>query len=408
LKLDNLLNNKKIKFSKFSENILNFKEGSSIKGNITKILNDKVIINIKGEFIEAKVNDINQDDLGKTIDFNVESIEDGIIKLKKKSDNNIKEISKYVLSDFNDSDISKDNNKILINNAKNSKIINVLKENGIEISPEILDKLNEILSSSKVLDLEKAVFFAINNVENSEKNINTLLDIVDNKFDLSETFDDIKLDFDNIDNKDLKEKLNTIFKKNFIIDPKINLNKEELNKIYNEINKNIDAIKNFVENQEFSNKDSLMNKIEMIQNTLSFLDDLTDINSYIQIPLKIFDKKSKGELFVLKRDKNKKKIDPKDVSMVISLDTENIGVVDSIINVKNKNISVNMAVSEKKVVNAFKKGQQKLYKMLNSKGYNLVDFKCKLKSEEINLVNFERIVRTENNKNIKNKIDYRL
>ena len=122
----------------------------------------------------------------------------------------------------------------------------------------------------------------------------------------------------------------------------------------------------------------------------------------------MLDKEKTGELYILKREKDRRRINPENATILISLDTDNIGQVDSLVSLDKKNISVSMMLSDKRVADFIKKNQKDLYKSLIVKEYRLVDFKCRIKDKEVDIININEIADEEIDKKINNRIDYRL
>jgi len=109
----------------------------------------------------------------------------------------------------------------------------------------------------------------------------------------------------------------------------------------------------------------------------------------------------------LKRDPRKKKLDPNNITVFISLDTENLGQVDSLISINKKNVSVNMRVRDRGIIDFIKENYRELYDRMADKGYKLVDLKYRLTDEQANIMNIEEITEKIQYGN-RVSIDYRL
>lgn len=157
----------------------------------------------------------------------------------------------------------------------------------------------------------------------------------------------------------------------------------------------LDVIKSAIEHSNPANKDELLNKIDNLQGNLKFINELNNHSTYIQIPLKMFDKNTTGELYVLKKGSRGKKIDPQNASVLVSLNTQNLGQVDSLISVNKKNISLNLRVEDQSIISFIKENYIELYNSLRAKGYKLVDAKYRLIDERINVINADRTMKKE-------------
>jgi len=115
----------------------------------------------------------------------------------------------------------------------------------------------------------------------------------------------------------------------------------------------------------------------------------------VQIPLSIFNKSTTGELYMLKRGSKSKKLDPSNVTVLISLDSNNIGRIDTLLSIDKKNISTNFRLENSDVFKVLKENHKMLYTSLIEKGFRLVDFTYRLMNEPISIINFESEAKKE-------------
>ena len=165
--------------------------------------------------------------------------------------------------------------------------------------------------------------------------------------------------------------------------------------LYKDINNVLDIIRDTVSLSDNAMKDQLINKTDSMQNMIRFINDLNSHSTFLQIPLKILDQNTNCEIYVLKKNSGKKRIDPGNVTAYISLETTNIGKVDTLINLNKKNISINMIVENDSVRDFVKMGHNLLYKSLTEKGYNLSDLKCRVACEDVNIINANSVMNKE-------------
>lgn len=119
----------------------------------------------------------------------------------------------------------------------------------------------------------------------------------------------------------------------------------------------------------------LMNEKTKLQDNLSDINDFKIFNTisskyyYMDIPMNIVESQYNFKL-IIKDDRNTgKKIDSRNVSMVISLKTNNIGVVDAYIKIKDKNMYLNFK-AEKPWIKLLDAGKNSILKELSELGYN--------------------------------------
>lgn len=161
--------------------------------------------------------------------------------------------------------------------------------------------------------------------------------------------------------------------------------------LYKEIFHKLEIIRQSISASSVPSRDDIIQRVDDLENNLKLLNEINDHNTYVQIPLNIRDKNTTGELYVLKRDPKKKKIDPENVTVFISLNTGNLGQIDSLISFNKKNISIHMRVVDKQIFDFIKEGYKDLYNRLSAKGYRLVDLKYRLMEKKANLLNVNEV-----------------
>jgi len=73
----------------------------------------------------------------------------------------------------------------------------------------------------------------------------------------------------------------------------------------------------------------------------------------------------------LKRNNGRKRIDPQNATVFLSLDTENLGQVDSLISVNKKNVSLNFSLKKNEIIDYIKEKYIQLMKDWPKKAINL-------------------------------------
>ncbi|MCX7710390.1 MAG: flagellar hook-length control protein FliK [Clostridia bacterium] len=184
---------------------------------------------------------------------------------------------------------------------------------------------------------------------------------------------------------------------------------EDMNvhKLYKDLLSKIETIRENLQQNNTQNNRELMHKLDNLESNIKFISEINNFNSYVQIPLNMNNNNTTGELYVLKRDSRRKKIDPENATMFISLNTENMGQVDSLIGINKKNVSVNMRVEEQSIIDFVKQNHKALYERLQQKGYKLVDFKYRLIEEQASVLNINSLAKKETESN-RNSIDFRI
>lgn len=135
--------------------------------------------------------------------------------------------------------------------------------------------------------------------------------------------------------------------------------------------------------------------VNNLESNVNFINQLNNYSSYVQLPLSIFNQNTTGELYMLKKGSRSKKLDPSNMTVLISLDSNNIGRIDTLLSVDRRNISTNFRLENSEVFPVLKEHHKQLYNGLLEKGFRLVDFTYRLMDEPINIVNFEAEAKKE-------------
>ena len=178
-------------------------------------------------------------------------------------------------------------------------------------------------------------------------------------------------------------------------------------KLYKGLVHKLENLREVTAQANISAKTEIFNKIDSLSDNLRFLNEINNQNTYAQIPIQMGSHKTTGELYILKRDSKRKKINPEDATLFLSLSTQNIGQVESLISIRKKNVSIQMRVEDKQIIDFIKENYKELYLLLGEKGFKLVDVKYKLIDEPSNPVNIQKLADRHLNVNGRS-IDYRL
>ncbi|MHB8061215.1 MAG: flagellar hook-length control protein FliK [Ruminiclostridium sp.] len=178
---------------------------------------------------------------------------------------------------------------------------------------------------------------------------------------------------------------------------KIDQNSDEINpvKLYKNMDAALQTLKSSINQLPMAMQETAMNIANNLESNVNFINQLNSYSSYVQIPLSIFNQNTTGELYMLKKGSKSKKLDPSKMTILISLDSNNIGRIDTLLSVDKKNISTNFRLESSKVFEVLRENHKQLYTSLLEKGYRLVDFTYRLMDEPINIVNFEAEAKKE-------------
>ena len=347
---DNTLNREileKTLKQEYSKDVIDYKNNSNNDINDMKEVKDIKNINDINDIKDIKDNSINnisilsKSSTGKTIQATLikESSKDNIINDGAKSDffmeDDVKEIIKVL----------KNENKSMVNENKSELNINkeilresILKHTGKEV------RLND--AEAKLLEV------IINKDEIKDKEINFIKNL-----------------FNSVESKQKGEekelKSNDIRENIFNISKDLSKNITEKSEGAKEVIRNI--ISNLKESDE--NSSQILNIMKNSINDLKLFNKINDQYYCLDVPINFKENEYPCKLIIKDDRKEGKSIDSSNFKVAISVKTVKLGTVDALLNVKNRNIDLQLKC-DKSVMNLFVISKEKLKEIVESSGFS--------------------------------------
>lgn len=165
------------------------------------------------------------------------------------------------------------------------------------------------------------------------------------------------------------------------------------------------VIGQILEKTESPDAERLLPELRELHTALSFFNDVTTYEAFVQLPLALKDNTTQGELYVMKR-KGLRKLNAEDFSLFLSLSTVNLGTIDTFVQVRKKNIMLRVMVEDERFYPLLTDQYKALYDALKSKGFTLYELKVAPRDEGPDLFNAVKKAReiTEPNTRIDIKV----
>ena len=330
---------KEVKDIKDIKNINDIKDIKNIN-DIKDIKNINDIKDIKDNSIN-NISILSKSSTGKTIQATLikESSKDNIINDGAKSDffmeDDVKEIIKVL----------KNENKSMVNENKSELNINkevlresILKHTGKEV------RLND--AEAKLLEV------IINKDEIKDKEIN----FIKNLFNSVESRQ--KGEEKELKSNDIRENI-------FNISKDLSKNITEKSEGAKEVIRNI--ISNLKESDE--NSSQILNIMKNSINDLKLFNKINDQYYCLDVPINFKENEYPCKLIIKDDRKEGKSIDSSNFKVAISVKTVKLGTVDALLNVKNRNIDLQLKC-DKSVMNLFVISKEKLKEIVESSGFS--------------------------------------
>lgn len=175
----------------------------------------------------------------------------------------------------------------------------------------------------------------------------------------------------------IKDKIRNIFEKELFVDvkeleEKDDLLKDKIKDIYNKLDKIADAVK---ESNIAAKNENILDGSKNIKNNIAFLKELNNIESFVQIPIKLSSGEGNGDLYVLNRKRNKSKNDNM-LTAFLHLDLEHLGATDINITMENytsqnSSVTTRFTLADEAAVNLVEEHLGELKERLKKLGYKV-------------------------------------
>ena len=287
--------------------------------------------------------------------------------LKSGDSDSVVSLSKEIIKLLND-DVASDTgiNKMNLSEDGTVKVIqkesSYIKEQMVENNPEdeaFLNKLNI---------KDEGVVLSVNTSDDSKVKLTTnqVLDKLNNL-----NSDELK---EFLASDDFKDYIKDKVEKNF----ELNVNrlgenetevKENVKKLYERLDKKTELLMNLLENT--GNKDNILYQTTSnMRNNMQFMQDLSQMAAYIQLPVKLNESKALGDLYVFNR-KNGKQLNKDSISAFLHLDLEYLGATDVDVLLEGKTLKTQFSLKDSTSVKLVEEHLDELKDRLTKRGYSV-------------------------------------
>lgn len=156
----------------------------------------------------------------------------------------------------------------------------------------------------------------------------------------------------------------------------------DLSKIHKELYDKLDTLGTAVHNSGLSGLsggESVTAAANLLNDSAKLLNQLNSNSMlYYQMPVNLSGQNTTAELYIMKRQQSKKRIDPHNSTMFVSLDTNNLGRFETLIDVKGNNVTMNFRTEKQEINDFIKENIKFLYTGLSESGYKLADIRYAL------------------------------
>ncbi|SHE36519.1 hypothetical protein [Clostridium fallax] len=320
-------------------------DNSGVKNTLKNIILNKTVESLGKEesnSLISTIKNLSEEDIVKNI---LTKAKESNTTLSKLNDKDFKEIIKDLTNkniDINKSELNS------IKEATKQSIINIIRNNGKE-NNELNSILNKFILEDSSVGKELQSILSENNI-GIEGNKESLVNSIKEE-ELKNLLKDIK---PLRDGKILEDGVTS----------------KSSNIIEQELKEKGQLIKKIIE--DIAHKDGLntLNLSKDMINSLKIFNSLSDNYYMLDVPINFKEKEYECKLMIKDDRKSGKKIDSKDVKLVVTVKTINMGTIDGYIKIKDKNFNVDLKCDEY-WVKPLDLGKEKLCNLLKDIGYNV-------------------------------------
>ena len=291
-------------------------------------------------------------------EFQLQITKDNIIDMQY-LENNIKELIRKSSPDNLKKLLEKDG----IMDKPIEEILNMIDENEIQEldTHRIREQLNQVKNTSS----ESIKFLQKLQLPVNLKNLTTISNLMQDNNELSNKLKHLMGEFNDTDiNNEITKTFGEI------------LNRlaggEEISNIYNEIQEELKEIKgkSFELNQ--NKRPNITNDLTEINRILDMNKEMEDKEDYVQIPILLNGEMTQLNMYYIDKDKT---VDENSMKVLLSLKTKNLGIVNSLVKMNDKDIEINISSTKVNETKYLMEYSKELKSMIEDMGYNVSSIK---------------------------------
>ncbi|MDF2532114.1 MAG: hypothetical protein K0Q65_1695 [Clostridia bacterium] len=198
------------------------------------------------------------------------------------------------------------------------------------------------------------------------------------------------LEKNHVDVKEIKQELKKLF-----LEPELLQSKQEVTDNFKDIVKLSAKLELLIKEQGMDHKvDNSV--LQDIKGNIDFIKSVNANINYLQIPIQMNEKKTTAEIYVFNDKKRSKSLNPENATILVALDLDKLGHIESLISVNKKNVNVTFKVEKESFKKVINNTVETLKQALEARGYSLNPLKIIDIKEKFNLLQLEELISIDN------------
>ncbi len=199
------------------------------------------------------------------------------------------------------------------------------------------------------------------------------------------------LEQNHVDTKELKQEIKKLF-----LPPEALQEKEQVTENFKDIVKLGAKLEALVKEHHLEGKLE-PNLLQDAKNNLDFMKAINSNINYLQIPIQVHDQKTTADIYVYSGKKRSKAINPENATILVALDLQQLGHLESLITVNKKQVDITFKVEKEAFKKVISGASSQLSQALEARGYSLRPLKLLDLSERFDLVELEELMSGDSN-----------
>lgn len=194
------------------------------------------------------------------------------------------------------------------------------------------------------------------------------------------------LDKNQVDVKEIKQELKKLFLK-----PELLNDKEKVTENFKDIVKFGGKLETLIKEQGMDSKVDT-SVLQDVKGNIDFVKSINANINYLQIPIQINENNTTAEIYMFNNKKRSKSVNPENATILIALDLNKLGHLESLISVNKKNVNITFKVEKEEFKKIISNAAEALKLALEAKGYSLNPLKVIDIQEKFNLLELEELI----------------
>lgn len=271
---------------------------------------------------------------------------------------------------------------------------NLIKQEGQKFE-KLIDTIIKAFETVSQAKPEQAAYMISKDIKITPTTVKAIVDNTEGENKLSKQLEGTlklveTLEKNQVDVKEIKQELKKLFLK-----PELLHSKEEVTENFKDIIKLGAKLEILIKEQGMDHKVD-HSVLQDVKGNIDFIKSINANINYLQIPIQMNEKNTTAEIYVFNDKKRSKSVNPENATILVALDLDKLGHIESLITVNMKNVNITFKVGEESFKKVISKSSEALKQSLEARGYSLNPLKIIDIKEKFNLLELEELIGIDN------------